>query len=76
MVKPPKKALSEEEKRKRIEALSHAHHSNRLEGDTTTWEETLADPLTQAWLEGALTMEEVIQQRKAQWNAERLAKKE
>ena len=65
MVKPPKKAATEEEKQRRIEALSHAYHSNRLEGDTRTWEEVLADPINQALIEGTITSEEAIKRIKA-----------
>lgn len=70
MVKPPKKPLSDGEKQKRIEALEQAHAHNRLEGDTRSFMEVLADPLNQAWIEGSLTMAEVSERRKAQWDSE------
>jgi hypothetical protein len=70
MVKSPKKALTEGEKHKRIEVLQQAHAHNRLEGDPRSFEEVLADPLNQAWIEGTLTMAEVIERRKAQYIVE------
>ena len=70
MVKPPKKAATQEEKQQRVEALSHAYHSNRLEGDTRTWEEVLADPINQAVIDGTITGEEAIERIKAKFLGE------